>query len=408
MYTREQTKPVRVGRVQIGGQPSVVIQSMTTTDTRDVDGTLRQIEALHAAGCQIVRLAVVDERAAEALREIKRRSPLPIVADIHFDYRLALKAIDAGVDKVRINPGNIGSRERVKAVVRAAKERGVPIRIGVNSGSVERHLLEKYGSPTADALVESALGHIEILEDLEFTDIVVSLKSTDVPTMIAAYRKMAEVRPYPLHVGVTEAGTAWSGAIKSAVGIGTVLALGLGDTIRVSLAADPVEEIKVAKQILKSLNLAASEPVVVACPTCGRVAIDVIGLAERIEQAVATKKRPWKIAVMGCAVNGPGEAREADIGVAGGRGEGLIFRGGKIIRKVKEEELFDALMAELEQMEREAEAREAGSGPAAPAGDTPKDGDALKAGGAFEGAGGGADGAALVPSGTSGGEPRGK
>ncbi|MBE3595435.1 MAG: flavodoxin-dependent (E)-4-hydroxy-3-methylbut-2-enyl-diphosphate synthase [Hydrogenibacillus sp.] len=359
MYTREQTKPVRVGNVVIGGQKTVVIQSMASTDTRDVEGTLRQIEALHAAGCQIVRLAVVNEDAAAALGEIKRRSPLPIVADIHFDHRLALKAIEHGVDKVRINPGNIGSKEKVKAVVQAARERGVPIRIGVNSGSVERRLLEKYGYPTADALVESALGHIEILEDLGFDDIVVSLKSSDVPTMIDAYRKMAELRPYPLHVGVTEAGTAFFGGIKSAVGIGTVLSYGIGDTIRVSLAADPVEEIKVAKNILKSLDIAASDPVVVACPSCGRCAIDLIGLANRVEAAVAGLKRPWKIAVMGCAVNGPGEAREADVGIAGGHGEGLIFKHGKVLRKVREEELFDALMEELAAMEKEATEKEA-------------------------------------------------
>ncbi|CCQ97942.1 4-hydroxy-3-methylbut-2-en-1-yl diphosphate synthase (1-hydroxy-2-methyl-2-(E)-butenyl 4-diphosphate synthase) [[Clostridium] ultunense Esp] len=351
MFKREETRPVYVGGVQIGGQSSVVIQSMTTTDTRDVKATLAQIEQLADAGCQIVRLAVVNQDAAEKLAEIKKGSPLPIVADIHFDYKLALKALESGVDKIRINPGNIGSKEKTKAVVEACKERGVPIRIGVNSGSVEKRLLEKYGYPSPEAIVESAMNHVEILEDLGFYDIVVSLKSSDVPTMIKTYTLMAEKRNYPLHVGVTEAGTAYAGGIKSAVGIGTVLAMGIGDTIRVSLAADPLEEIKVAKNILKSLNLAATEPVVVACPTCGRTAIDLIGLATRVEEATAKLKKPLKIAVMGCAVNGPGEAREADIGIAGGNGEGLIFKNGEIIRKVKEEELFNELMKEIHEME---------------------------------------------------------
>lgn len=351
MFKREETRPVFVGGVQIGGQSSVVIQSMTTTDTRDVASTVAQIKELAKAGCQIVRLAVVNQDAAEKLAEIKKQSPIPIVADIHFDYKLALTAIKSGVDKIRINPGNIGSKEKTKAVVEACKERGVPIRIGVNSGSVEKRLLEKYGYPSAEAMVESALDHIQILEDLDFYDMVISLKSSDVPTMIQTYTLMAEKRNYPLHVGVTEAGTAFSGGIKSAVGIGSVLSLGVGDTIRVSLAADPMEEIKVAKNILKSLNLAANEPVIVACPTCGRTAIDLIGLATRVEEATSHLKKPLKIAVMGCAVNGPGEAREADIGIAGGNGEGLIFKNGKIIRKVKEEELFDALMEEICKME---------------------------------------------------------
>ena len=348
MYTREQTKPVYVGGVRIGGQNQVVIQSMTTTDTRDTKATLAQIERLAEAGCQIVRLSVLNEGQAEALKEIKKHSPLPLVADIHFDYRLALKSLESGVDKIRINPGNIGSRERVKMVVEACRERGVPIRIGVNSGSVERPLLEKYGYPTAEAMVESALKHVEILEDLDFTDIVISLKSSNVRTMLETYEQMAKLRPYPLHVGVTEAGTAFAGGIKSAVGIGAVLAKGIGDTIRVSLSADPVEEIKVAKEILKSLELKTDEPQVIACPSCGRCRIDLVGLATRVEEAVKGLKIPLKIAVMGCAVNGPGEAREADVGVAGGDGEGLIFRDGKIVRKVKESELFDELMQEIE------------------------------------------------------------
>ncbi|AKF94593.1 flavodoxin-dependent (E)-4-hydroxy-3-methylbut-2-enyl-diphosphate synthase [Brevibacillus laterosporus] len=348
MYKREETKPVFVGGVQIGGQKSVVIQSMTTADTRDVEATLKQIEQLHEAGCQIVRLAVVNEDAAKAIKQIKERSPLPLVADIHFDYRLALTALESGIDKIRINPGNIGNRKRTQAVVDACRERNVPIRIGVNSGSVERRLLDKYGYPSPEAIVESAMNHVEILEDLNYDNITISLKSSDVPTMIQTYSLMAERRPYPLHVGVTEAGTQFSGSIKSAVGIGTVLSMGIGDTIRVSLTADPVEEIKVAKQILRSLDIVNNDPVVIACPSCGRCAIDLIGLATKVEDAVSTLKKPLKVAVMGCAVNGPGEAREADVGVAGGNGEGLIFRNGEIVRKVKEDELFEELMKEID------------------------------------------------------------
>lgn len=350
MFKREETKPVWVGDVQIGGQKSVVIQSMATTDTRDVEGTLQQINQLYEAGCQIVRLAVVNEDAARAIKEIKQRSPLPLVADIHFDYRLALIAVESGIDKIRINPGNIGSKEKTKAVVEACRERNIPIRIGVNSGSVEKRLLEKYGYPSPEAIVESAMDHVQILEDLDYDNIVVSLKSSDVPTMIQTYQLFAEQRPYPLHVGVTEAGTPFSGGIKSAVGIGAVLALGIGDTIRVSLTADPVEEIKVAKQILRSLDIVNNDPIVIACPSCGRCAIDLIGLATKVEEAVVTIKKPLKIAVMGCAVNGPGEAREADVGVAGGNGEGLIFRNGEIVRKVKEDELFEELMKEIHEM----------------------------------------------------------
>lgn len=353
MFKREETRPIYVGDIQIGGQSTVVIQSMTNTDTRDVEATLQQIQQLADAGCQIVRLAVVNHEAAEKIREIKKRSPLPLVADIHFDYRLALTALESGIDKIRINPGNIGSKEKTKAVVEACKERGVPIRIGVNSGSVEKRLLEKYGYPSPEAIVESAMSHVEILEELNFFDIAVSLKSSDVPTMIQTYTLMAQQRNYPLHVGVTEAGTAFTGGIKSAVGIGSVLSMGIGDTIRVSLAAEPAEEIKVAKNILKSLNIAANDPVVIACPSCGRTAIDLIGLANRVEEATANLGKPLKIAVMGCAVNGPGEAREADIGIAGGNGEGLIFRNGEIIRKVREEDLFDELMKEIANMDKE-------------------------------------------------------
>jgi len=326
------------------------MQSMTTSDTRDVKATLEEIRRLAEVGCQIVRVAVVNEEAARAIKAIKADSPLPIVADIHFNHRLALIALESGVDKIRINPGNIGSEERVKAVVKACRERQVPIRIGVNAGSVEKHLLEKYGHPCAEALVESAMRHVEILEALDYTNIVISLKASNVPMMIESYRLMAEKRPYPLHLGVTEAGTIFAGSIKSAVGIGAVLAMGIGDTMRVSLAGDPTEEIKVAKEILKSLGLRTQDPEVIACPTCGRCQIDLIGLANRVEGAVQKLGKPLKVAVMGCAVNGPGEAREADIGVAGGDGVGLIFRKGEIVRKVKETELFEELMKEIETM----------------------------------------------------------
>lgn len=348
MYVREETRPIYVGGIQIGGQSDVVIQSMTTTDTRDIDATVKQIEELANAGCQIVRLAVVDEEAARAIKEIKRRSPLPLVADIHFNYKLALISLENGIDKIRINPGNIGSIDKVKQVVEACKERNVPIRIGVNSGSIEKEILEKYGHPTPEALVESALKHVEILEQLDFYDIALSLKASNVPMMIKTYELMAEKRNYPLHVGVTEAGTVFSGSIKSSVGIGTVLSKGIGDTIRVSLTGDPTEEIKVAKAILKSLEIRNNEPEIISCPTCGRVQIDLIGLANRVEQVLQTIDQPIKVAVMGCAVNGPGEAREADVGVAGGNGEGLIFRNGNLVRKIKEDELFEELMKEIE------------------------------------------------------------
>lgn len=348
MIHREETRPVHVGDVQIGGQSDVVIQSMTTSDTRDVEATVKQIEKLAEVGCQIVRLAVVDEEAARAIKEIKKRSPLPLVADIHFNYKLALIALENGIDKIRINPGNIGSIEKVKKVVEGCKARNVPIRIGVNSGSIEKEILEKYGHPTAEGLVESALKHIEILENLDFYDIVVSLKASNVPMMIKAYHLMSERRNYPLHVGVTEAGTIFAGSIKSSVGIGTVLANGVGDTIRVSLTGDPTEEIKVAKEILKSLEIRTNEPEIISCPTCGRAQIDLIGLANKVEKVIQKLDKPLKVAVMGCAVNGPGEAREADVGVAGGQGEGLIFRNGQIVRKIKEDELFEELMKEIE------------------------------------------------------------
>ncbi|MFT9487499.1 MAG: flavodoxin-dependent (E)-4-hydroxy-3-methylbut-2-enyl-diphosphate synthase [Tepidibacillus sp.] len=348
MYRREATRPVYVGNVQIGGQSDVVIQSMATTDTRDIDATVSEIERLAEVGCQIVRLAVINEDAAKAIEQIKKRSPLPLVADIHFDYKLALIALESGIDKIRINPGNIGSIEKVQKVVEACRARNVPIRIGVNSGSIEKEILNKYGHPTAEGLVESALKHVEILEQLDFYDMVISLKASNVPMMIKAYHLMAEKRNYPLHVGVTEAGTIFSGSIKSAVGIGSVLSSGIGDTIRVSLTGEPTEEIKVAKEMLKSLEIRTNEPEIISCPTCGRVQIDLISLANKVEDAIQKIGQPLKVAVMGCAVNGPGEAREADVGVAGGHGEGLIFRNGEIVRKVKEEELFEELMKEIE------------------------------------------------------------
>lgn len=345
---RENTRPVFVGNVKIGGQSDVVIQSMTSTDTKDIKATIAQIKELNEAGCEIARLAVIDEEAANAIKEIKENSPIPLVADIHFDYKLALLAIENGIDKIRINPGNIGSTEKVKKVVESCKLHKVPIRIGVNSGSIEKKILKKYGHPTAEGLVESAISHIEILEALNFHDIIVSLKATDVPMTIKACNLMSEQRNYPIHVGVTESGTTFSGSIKSAVGIGAILANGIGDTIRVSLTANPVEEIKVARQILKNLNIRTNEPELISCPTCGRTRINLEELVNRVEAIMPQIDKPIKIAVMGCAVNGPGEAKEADVGVAGGNGEGLIFKHGEIIRKTSEENLFSELIKEIE------------------------------------------------------------
>ena len=339
---------VNVGRVEIGGKAPVSIQSMTNTDTRDWKSTVSQIHELEEAGCEIIRCAVPDMEAAEALKKIKENISIPLVADIHFDYRLALEAIKSGVDKIRINPGNIGSVDRVKAVADACKERNIPIRIGVNGGSLEKKLLEKYHGPTADALVESALEHIKILEDLDFSDMVVSIKVSDVPTMLDAYRKFNSITDIPMHIGVTEAGTLKRGLIKSSIGIGTLLSEGIGNTMRVSLTANPVEEIYAAKEILKVLGMRKSGATLVSCPTCGRTRIDLIGLAESVEKLISPIEVPIKVAVMGCAVNGPGEAREADIGVAGGDGVGLIFKKGEIIKKVPENELLSELKKELD------------------------------------------------------------
>lgn len=345
---RKQTKKVRVGSVFLGGDSPVSVQSMTNTDTRDVKSTIEQIKRLEEAGCDIVRCAVPDMEAAAAIKNIVKGINIPLVADIHFDYRLALEAIKNGVSALRINPGNIGSADRVRLVAEAAKSREIPIRIGVNSGSLEKELLKKYGSPTPEALVESALGHVRILEDMNFNDIVISIKSADVLKMIDSYRLMSEKVDYPLHLGVTEAGTLWRGTIKSSIGIGTLLSEGIGDTIRVSLTGDPVEEIKVGREILKTFGYVKSGIQFISCPTCGRTKIDLISIAEQVESKLASCKKNIKVAIMGCVVNGPGEAREADIGIAGGNGEGLIFKKGEIVRKVDEKDLVNELIKEIE------------------------------------------------------------
>lgn len=347
---RTQTRMVRVGRVEIGGGAPISVQSMTITDTRDVEGTLVQIYQLAAEGCEIIRLAVPDQEAAQALAQIKPRSPIPIVADIHFDHRLALASLEGGVDKLRINPGNIGSRERTRIVAKAAKERGVPIRIGANIGSLSKAMLRRFGRPCAEALVESALEDVKVLQDLDFHDIVVSVKASEVPMAVEAYAMISERIDYPLHVGITESGTAWAGGIKSAAGIGAVLSRGIGDTIRVSLAAAPVEEVRAGFEILKSLGLRTRGVQLVACPSCGRAEVDIIAIAQEVERRLARINVPVKVAVMGCAVNGPGEARMADLGIACGRGMGLLFKGGKIIASLPEDRLVDALMEQVEEI----------------------------------------------------------
>lgn len=350
---RQETRRVRVGKVEIGGGAPVSVQSMAITDTRDVEATLVQIYQLASEGCEIVRLAVPDLEAARALAEIKPRSPVPLVADIHFDYRLALAALEAGVDKLRINPGNIGSRERTRIVARAAKDRGVPIRIGANIGSLSKAILRRFGTPCAEALVASAMEDVKVLQDLDFHDIVISVKSSEVPMAVDAYTQISALVDYPLHVGITEAGTAWTGGIKSAAGIGAILARGIGDTIRVSLAADPVEEVKAGFEILKSFGLRTRGVQLVACPSCGRAEVDIISIAQEVERRLARIDAPVKVAVMGCAVNGPGEARMADLGIACGRGMGLLFRGGKIVASLPEDKLVDALMDQVAEIARE-------------------------------------------------------
>lgn len=350
MITRKMTRQISIGNIKIGGGAPISVQSMTNTKTTDTEATVAQIQALQKAGCDIVRVAVPDMAAAENIANIKEQIDIPLIADIHFDYRLALKAIEQGIDALRINPGNIGSEDRVKAVVTAAKEKNIPIRIGVNAGSLDKKLLAKYGKATPEALVESALEHIKILENLDFHDIKISLKAHDVPLTLAAYRLMSETVDYPLHLGITEAGTVNTGIIKSAVGIGALLAEGIGDTFRISLTGDPVNEVKVANEILKALGLKEYGPTLISCPTCGRCNIDLPSIAEKVERRLDGITKPIKVAVMGCVVNGPGEARDADIGIAGGKGEGLVFRKGEIINKVPEDKLVDALFEELDKL----------------------------------------------------------
>ncbi|EGL17394.1 flavodoxin-dependent (E)-4-hydroxy-3-methylbut-2-enyl-diphosphate synthase [Paenibacillus chitinolyticus] len=348
MFHRKDTRPVRVGDLTIGGSDEVIIQSMCTTKTADVKATVAEIHRLEEAGCQLVRVTVNNMEAADAVKEIKKQINIPLVSDIHFDHRLALAAIENGIDKVRINPGNIGRRSKVEAVVKACKERGIPIRIGVNAGSLENHLLEKYGYPTPEAMVESALFHIGILEELDFHDIIVSLKASDVPMAIAAYTQAAQAFNYPLHLGITEAGTLFSGTVKSAAGLGALLSMGIGSTMRISLSADPVEEVKVARELLKTFGLITNAATLISCPTCGRLDIDLFSIANEVEAYIANLKVPIKVSVLGCAVNGPGEAREADIGIAGARGEGLLFRYGEMVRKVPEAELLNELKKEID------------------------------------------------------------
>ncbi len=347
---RANTKKIMVGNVQIGGNNKVSIQSMCNTQTKDVESTVKQILDLENAGCEIIRVACLDLEDAKAIKKIKEQIHIPIVADIHFDYKIALEAINSGVDKVRINPGNIGSSDKVEAVVRACKEKNIPIRIGVNGGSLEKELLEKYGKPTPEAMVESARKHIKILEDLDFYDIAISLKASNLDLCIKAYELASKEFNYPLHLGITEAGTEFSGTVKSSIGLGVLLREGIGNTLRVSLSDDPIKEIKVAKEILKDCNLYSKSPTLIACPTCGRTKIDLIPIAKEVEDFLQTLESDITVAVMGCAVNGPGEAREADIGIAGGIKEGLLFKKGEIIKKVPQESIVDVLKEEVIKM----------------------------------------------------------
>ena len=352
MFRTKKTRQIHIGSVAIGGDAPISVQSMTNTKTTDTAATVNQIRALRAAGCDIVRLAVPDMAAAKNLANIIAEVDVPLVADIHFDYRLALEAIHQGIAALRLNPGNIGGEDNVLAVVSEAKTHNIPVRIGVNAGSLDKELLKKYGGVTADALVESALEHVRIFEKLSFFDLKISLKAHDVPLTIEAYRKMHDKVDYPLHLGITEAGTVNSGVIKSAVGIGALLAEGIGNTVRVSLTGDPIVEVKTANEILKALGLKEYGPTLVACPTCGRTSIDLNAIASKVEQKLAEINEPIEVAVMGCVVNGPGEARTADVGIAGGKGEGLVFRKGEIVRKVPEEELVDELFREIDDIVR--------------------------------------------------------
>lgn len=350
----DKTRQIHVGTVAVGGGAPIAIQSMSTFSPVDTEYAAAQINALHKAGADIVRVAVPDKKAAEALGALREKVDVPLVADIHFDYRLALTAMESGIDALRINPGNIGSRNNVVKVVDMAKEKHIPIRIGINAGSLPQHILDAYGGhPTAEGMVAGAMEHVKILEEEDFHDIVISVKSTDVPMMVKANRLLHEKVDYPLHLGVTEAGTLYRGTIKSAIGIGSLLLDGIGDTIRVSLTDDPLKEVKAAKEILSSLGLQQYGPVLISCPTCGRTQVDLIRMAQEVEEKIQKFKKPIRVAVMGCAVNGPGEAREADFGIAGGKGSGLIFRKGKILRSVPEEELIPALMEEIEKFENQ-------------------------------------------------------
>ncbi len=360
---RKKTRVVRIGKISIGGDNPIAVQTMTTTKTEDVDATVKQIFQLRDAGAEIVRVAVPTRRHIESLKEILRQvnGEVPIVADVHFDYKIAIMAADAGVDKVRINPGNIGGKERVREVIRAAKANGIPIRIGVNAGSLERELIDKHGGVTADALVESAVRWIEFFVDEGFEDIVVSVKSAIVPQMIEAYTKLSRLTDFPLHLGVTEAGPPKTGIIKSAIGIGSLLYQGIGDTFRVSLTADPVEEVKAAWEILKALEIRSRGPNIIACPTCGRTKVDLMKLVEKVEKALENETLPIKVAVMGCEVNGPGEARMADVGIASGLRSGVVFRKGKPVKRVSEEELVDALLEEIRRIKDEYEKGDSGS-----------------------------------------------
>lgn len=343
---RRKTRKIQLGNIFIGGDAPISVQSMCNTDTRDVLATVAQIKALEKAGCEIVRCAVPDETAAKALADICSQSSLPVVADIHFDYRLALQSLDSGVSGLRVNPGNIGEKWKVEEITKVCAERNVPIRIGVNAGSLDKDLLARFGEPSADAMVESSLENIRILEDLNFHEMKVSLKASDVNRTVSAYQKLSEKVDYPLHIGITEAGTIWSGSIKSAAGLGALLSAGIGDTLRVSLTANPLEEVRVGWEILKCLNLRQRGPVFISCPTCGRCEINLIDIAEEVEKRLKDFTLPLKIAIMGCVVNGPGEAREADLGIAGGKGQGLLFRKGRILCKVPQDKLADALVAE--------------------------------------------------------------
>lgn len=347
---RKKTRTIYCGGLAIGGMHPISVQSMTNTDTRDIEATVAQIQSLEHEGCDIVRVAVIDMEAASAIREIKNKTNIPIIADIHFDHRLALESIKSGVDGLRINPGNIGSKEKVKEVVKACSYENIPIRIGVNSGSLSKDTIQKFNGVNEHSLVHSALEHIKILEDLNYTNMKISIKASDIHLTIAAYKKISQMVNYPLHIGITEAGTPWRGTIKSSIGIGALLLMGIGDTIRVSLTGDPVEEVRVGKEILRTIGLLNDRVEIISCPTCGRTQVDLIRLANEVENELKNVNKQLKIAIMGCAVNGPGEAREADLGIAGGKGSGLIFRKGEVIRKVKEEELVKELIKEINKL----------------------------------------------------------